>query len=529
MSTNKKYTEKLYWAWDEWNNKDYSEFSANKEVHYTVYVKKLEYCLKTSIFPYENKNNWRIAANGKMIISEAEKDNLLFLDLDNFLGGLSASDMIEIMTKYPLSRGKITCSSWALAMAISRRRDLKKICPTLNGKKKSDKLWILDLTRNAIPAGYNLHFRPAIDEDANIIDNNSFYAYIEKNETLPIGLPLEKIEKNIPFHLKNKEGILKIKVRDFKYVGDHYPFLWNSSSKKSNFYSYVVSGTYVLHSSIYELIRKDYKGSIEYIWFLPFSHIKGEELFGKFVDECVKLKSYPKGTWQNKVGKALPCRLYGKLGSDVFTKKIYWKGKDEDFVDQLGKKDFLDNTSNSDHWKKEVIRNRRIYNYQPISIAIATKAMIMLIKEIKKYPKESLIFARTDAIGLNVYPDKTEINPDKLGAWKIEKGKITTFSGNGFALRDENNNIKIKMSGLKDKSNLNLNEIINDGNQTFKCSDIDIDDKTGKVSLVETSYSVSLFNEEFDSKLVNNTKELRKREREKRIKEEFDEDDNYQE
>jgi hypothetical protein len=93
-------------------------------------------------------------------------------------------------------------------------------------------------------------------------------------------------------------------------------------------------------------------------------------------------------------GKMLPNLVFGLLGKDVRKKgqKKSYKG----------------------------------YNYQPISIAIATFARLNIIKEMEKYPREQIAYVITDCLGLLVEPNSKTKLGKKLGEFKQKEPTLKT-------------------------------------------------------------------------------------------------------
>lgn len=204
----------------------------------------------------------------------------------------------------------------------------------------------------------------------------------------PVGIPT-LIKENIPVAIQeSKKGFVKVRV-DIHYIGKHYPFVGTEREKDEPLeYKKEVKGTFWWHTSFYKKVRTAYRGKYKYHEFLIFEHQSGSRLFANLVQESQKRKKLGLVS-----GKMLPNLVFGLLGKDVVKKKGY--------------------------------------NYQPISIAIATFCRLNIIKEMEKYKKEEIAYVKTDCLGLLVEPNnKTQLGT-KLGQFKVKEPqtKIKTTPG----------------------------------------------------------------------------------------------------
>jgi hypothetical protein len=122
-------------------------------------------------------------------------------------------------------------------------------------------------------------------------------------------------------------------------------------------------------------VRSVYRGKYRYHEFLIFEHQSGRKFFTELIKESQKRKNL-----RLTSGKMLPNLVFGLLGKDIAKKKGY--------------------------------------NYQPISICIATFARLNIIKEMEKYQKEEIAYVKTDCLGLLVEPDSKTKLGKKLGEFK---------------------------------------------------------------------------------------------------------------
>jgi len=385
----------------------------------------------------------------------------------------------EIFCSFPLAWKKLTLASWALAEMMESQPEMKWIPHFLNDNNSRFYNMAKEASFGTIVNFWNK--RVTVAEFITSIDVNSMYPTMMKYFAVPWGKPtifINRIPKKNPnnynFKLlsevpENFFGFVKVRLKNVRYVGNHYPYVVNriynphsvNKEIKGGYYCPIklTDGIYYWTSAWYQKIRKNYKGTFTIKEIHRYPRVYG--FFEDFLDKWTKIKEiHKKGSSLHILAKNVLNSLYGKFGQNKnWAKKKSWT-----------------------------------FNYQPILATVLTNARIYLLETIEKFPREYWRYSDTDSMFLALplkEIKKTDILLDdtKLGYWKAKEYKnsvMTVIAPKFFKIEPQNEDNPEFETIFKGRGvNKEILKHVSDEQwaQLLKKGILEIDDKQSKVTV----------------------------------------------
>lgn len=326
---------------------------------------------------------------------------------------------LEILINYHLT--KMTIGSNALANYKKMTKYFASCFPCLPLPVDSD-------IRQSYKGGFtylNPYYKDKVVNDIMVLDVNSLYPSVQRNEELPFGVPLPftgqyKEDKVYPLYVQQLTCTFEIKENKIPtiQIKNDLSFIPNEYVESSNGEEI----TLTLTSIDLELFFNHYNVNvIAYHGGWKFQKTKG--LFTEYIDYWTKNKIEAKKEGNKslyQISKLMMNSLYGKYGSNPIVRSKYPTLDSEGVVRYI---------MNEPEEKKPV--------YIPIATfitAYARRKTITTSQAIKDYTREKYgedfyIYSDTDSIHLRKLPEEelkkfVEIDDYELGKWKIEADNI---------------------------------------------------------------------------------------------------------
>ena len=315
---------------------------------------------------------------------------------------------------------RLTIGSCALNNFKDNTKDFRTLFPVL----PTD---IHNSIKNSYKGGFT-YLNPAhkdeIIEDIMVLDVNSLYPSVQRNERLPYGVPIQyegKYKKDILYPLYIQVISCSFDLREGKIptiqLKNNLSFIPNQYLESSN--GKIV--TLTLTSVDLELFLKHYRvHDLIYHYGFKFKSLKG--IFSNYIDFWTNQKIESKKLGNSSkylIAKLMMNSLYGKFGTSNYVRSKYPYYEDGIVHYEMGELEERDPV------------------YLPIASFItsyARKKTITTSQAIKdytieKYNKDYYIYSDTDSIHMIRLPDEelkkfVDVDDYRLGAWKIESHAI---------------------------------------------------------------------------------------------------------
>ena len=324
------------------------------------------------------------------------------------------AEALQIMYNEGLDR--LTIGSCALNNFKEGTKDFKSLFPVLPGV-------IHEAIKGSYKGGFtylNPSHKDEIIEDITVLDVNSLYPSVQRNERLPYGYPLQyegKYKRDIlyPLYIQNISCSFDLRPGKIPTIQlkNNLSFIPNEYLTSSN----GKTVTFTLTSVDLELFLKHYRvHDLKYNYGFKFKSLKG--IFSNYIDFWTNEKINAKKNNNSSkylISKLMMNSLYGKFGTSNYirSKFPYYDGEVVKY--QMGELEERDPV------------------YLPIASFItsyARKKTITTSQAIKDYTiehynKDYYIYSDTDSIHMISLPEEelkkfVEVDDYKLGAWKIE-------------------------------------------------------------------------------------------------------------
>ena len=328
---------------------------------------------------------------------------------------------VSIMAKalkvmYDEGLDRLTIGSCALNNFKDGTKDFNTLFPEL----PTD---IHNAIKNSYKGGFtylNPTHKNEVIEDITVLDVNSLYPSVQRNERLPYGMPIEykgKYKRDILYPLYIQVISCSFDIREGKIptiqLKNNLSFIPNEYLKSSE--GKIV--TLTLTSVDLELFLKHYRvHDLTYHYGFKFKSLKG--IFSNYIDFWTKEKIEAKKLGNSSkylISKLMMNSLYGKFGTSNYVRSKYPFYEDGVVHYEMGELEERDPV------------------YLPIASFITSYARKKTITtsqaikdySIEKYNKDYYIYSDTDSIHMIRLPDDelskfVDIDDYRLGAWKIE-------------------------------------------------------------------------------------------------------------
>lgn len=357
---------------------------------------------------------------------------------------------VTIMAKalrvmYSEGLDRLTIGSCALNNFKEGTKDFNTLFPEL----PTD---VHNAIKNSYKGGFtflNPIHKDEIIEDITVLDVNSLYPSVQRNERLPYGMPIEykgKYKKDILYPLYIQVISCSFDIRPGKIptiqLKNNLSFIPNEYLTSSN----GKTVTLTLTSVDLELFLKHYRvHDLTYHYGFKFKSLKG--IFSNYIDFWTKQKIEAKKLHNSSkylISKLMMNSLYGKFGTSNYVRSKYPYFEDEIVKYEMG----------------ELEERKPVY--MPIASFItsyARKKTISTSQSIKDYTiehykKDYYIYSDTDSIHMKTLPDEelkkfVEVDDYKLGAWKIEShAKRGKFLRQKCYIEEDEDGIHATVAGL---------------------------------------------------------------------------------
>lgn len=328
---------------------------------------------------------------------------------------------VTIMAKalkimYDEGLDRLTIGSCALNNFKDGTRDFNTLFPEL----PTD---IHNAIKNSYKGGFtylNPIHKDEIIENITVLDVNSLYPSVQRNERLPYGMPIQyegKYKKDLLYPLYIQVISCSFDLREGKIptiqLKNNLSFMPNEYLKSSE--GKIV--TLTLTSVDLEMFLKHYRvHDLTYHYGFKFKSLKG--IFSNYIDFWTNEKINAKKLHNSSkylISKLMMNSLYGKFGTSNYVRSKYPYYENEIVKYEMG----------------ELEERKPVY--MPIASFItsyARRKTISTSQAIKDYTKEHYnkdyyIYSDTDSIHMITLPEEelkkfVEVDDYKLGAWKIE-------------------------------------------------------------------------------------------------------------
>ena len=335
--------------------------------------------------------------------------------------------------------------SCALNNFKERTKDFKSLFPILPGI-------IHEAIKGSYKGGFtylNPTHKDEIIEDITVLDVNSLYPSVQRNERLPYGYPLQyegKYKRDIlyPLYIQNISCSFDLRPGKIPTIQlkNNLSFIPNEYLTSSN----GKTVTFTLTSVDLELFLKHYRvHDLKYNYGFKFKSLKG--IFSNYIDFWTNEKINAKKNNNSSkylISKLMMNSLYGKFGTSNYIRSKYPYYDGEVVHYEMGELEERDPV------------------YLPIASFItsyARKKTITTSQAIKDYTiehynKDYYIYSDTDSIHMISLPEEelkkfVEVDDYKLGAWKIEShAKRGKFIRQKCYIEEDENGIHATIAGL---------------------------------------------------------------------------------
>lgn len=325
---------------------------------------------------------------------------------------------LKVMYEEGLDR--LTIGSCALNNFKNGTKDFNNLFPKL----PTD---IHNVIRNSYKGGFtylNPIHKNEIIEDITVLDVNSLYPSVQRNERLPYGIPIQydgKYKKDILYPLYIQVISCSFDLRPGKIptiqLKNNLSFLPNEYLTSSD--GKIV--TLTLTNVDLELFLKHYRvHDLIYHYGFKFKSLKG--IFSNYIDFWTNEKIEAKKLHNSSkylISKLMMNSLYGKFGTSNYIRSKYPYFDGEVVHYEMGELEERDPV------------------YLPIASFVTSYARKQTISTsqaikdytIENYNKDYYIYSDTDSIHMITLPEDelkkfVEVDDYKLGAWKIESHAI---------------------------------------------------------------------------------------------------------
>lgn len=400
---------------------------------------------------------------------------------------------LDIMFKEKLTH--MTIGSCALNNFMDNYKKFDKMFPALT---REEHLAI----KNSYRGGFtylNHIYKDKIVNNLMVLDVNSLYPSVQKNEPMPCGKPIRydgKYIKNImyPLYIQVISCIFDIKEGFIPTIQ-----LKNNVSFKPNEYITSSNGLYVtltLTSIDLELFLEHYNVyELKYEYGFMFMTARNvfDDYINHWTNEKINAKKDGNGA-KYLISKLMMNSLYGKFGTSIFVREKY------PYLSEDGVLKF----------RLSELKEREGV-YLPVATFItsyARKKTITTSQKIRDYTKKKYgidyyIYSDTDSIHMIKLPNEelssfVEIDDYELGKWKIESDNIIRgkFIRQKCYIEEDENGVHATIAGLPKKLGKYVNfENFKEG-FTISAKDLSKEHKLtykqvkGGVILVDTDFSI---------------------------------------
>lgn len=340
---------------------------------------------------------------------------------------------------------RLTIGSCALNNFKDNTKDFRTLFPILPTE-------VHNAIKNSYKGGFtylNEAHKEEIIEDIMVLDVNSLYPSVQRNERLPYGVPIEykgKYVKDILYPLYIQIISCSFDLREGKIptiqLKNNLSFIPNEYLKSSD--GKIV--TLTLTSVDLELFLKHYRvHDLTYHYGFKFKSLKG--IFSNYIDFWTNEKINAKKLGNKSkylIAKLMMNSLYGKFGTSNYIRSKYPYFEDDMVHYEMGELEERDPV------------------YLPIASFItsyARKKTISTSQAIKDYTKEKYnkdyyIYSDTDSIHMKRLPDDelknfVDVDDYRLGAWKIESyAKRGKFIRQKCYIEEDEEGIHATIAGL---------------------------------------------------------------------------------
>ena len=311
---------------------------------------------------------------------------------------------------------RLTIGSCALNNFKDNTKDFRTLFPVL----PTD---IHNAIKNSYKGGFtylNPSHKDEIIKDIMVLDVNSLYPSVQRNERLPYGVPIQyegKYKKDLLYPLYIQVISCSFDLREGKIptiqLKNNLSFIPNQYLESSD--GKIV--TLTLTSVDLELFLKHYRAhDLIYHYGFKFKSLKG--IFSNYIDFWTNQKIESKKLGNSSkylIAKLMMNSLYGKFGTSNYVRSKY-PYFEEGIV----------------HYEMGELEERDPV-YLPIASFITSYARKKTISTsqaikdytIEKYNKDYYIYSDTDSIHMVRLPDEelkqfVDVDDFRLGSWKIE-------------------------------------------------------------------------------------------------------------
>lgn len=400
---------------------------------------------------------------------------------------------LDIMFKEKLTH--MTIGSCALNNFMDNYKKFDKMFPLLT---REEHLAI----KNSYRGGFtylNPIYKDKIINNLMVLDVNSLYPSVQKNEPMPCGKPIRyegKYVKNImyPLYIQVISCIFDIKEGFIPTIQ-----LKNNVSFKPNEYISSSNGLYVtltLTSIDLELFLEHYNVyELKYEYGFMFMATRNvfDDYINHWTNEKINAKKDGNGA-KYLISKLMMNSLYGKFGTSIFVREKY------PYLSEEGVLKF----------RLSGLKERESV-YLPVATFItsyARRKTITTSQKIRDYTKKKYgidyyIYSDTDSIHMIKLPNEelssfVEVDDYELGKWKIESDNIIRgkFIRQKCYIEEDDKGVHATIAGLPKKLGKYVNfENFKEG-FTISASDLSKEHKLtykqvkGGVILVDTDFSI---------------------------------------
>lgn len=405
---------------------------------------------------------------------------------------------VEVMARalhimYMEGLDRLTIGSCALNNFKDNTKDFRTLFPILPRD-------IHNAIKNSYKGGFtylNEAHKEEIIDDIMVLDVNSLYPSVQRNERLPYGVPIQyegKYKKDILYPLYIQVISCSFDLREGKIptiqLKNNLAFVPNEYLKSSE--GKIV--TLTLTSVDLELFLKHYRvHDLKYHYGFKFKSLKG--IFSNYIDYWTEQKINAKKIGNPSkylIAKLMMNSLYGKFGTSNYVRSKFPFFQDDMVHYEMGELEERDPV------------------YLPIASFItsyARKKTISTSQAIKDYTKEKYnkdyyIYSDTDSIHMIRLPDEelkqfVDVDDYRLGAWKIESyAKRGKFIRQKCYIEEDEKGIHATVAGLPKQLGKYITfENFKEG-FTIKADDLEKEHKLGYkkvrggVLLVNTDFTI---------------------------------------
>jgi len=329
----------------------------------------------------------------------------------------------EIWEKFPKAKGKSSIAGFSF---YTWKKENPEQFKKLNNLSKPWADELREFCERGYCAALEDNFNESIWEKVSYkYDMNSFYAFLMKVKTFPLGRPRFATQIFQSFNPKEEIGFFEVEFENLRLKKEDgwVPFLGLEDNDIKVNFSYVKTYRAVLATPLLELALKAYSYTSFKILKKCLFIQKEEGYFKDFVDKYANIKEEAKRNEETNglsytMAKNILTNLYGKFGQKVFRYQLKFQPQKEK-ISYIPT--YWDKNNNPWHFKiSEEQKRSNGFNYVPISAFVTAYARIFMVETIKEKGVNNILYCAKDSLLSKVpFLDK-EIDQVKTGYWKLE-------------------------------------------------------------------------------------------------------------